>query len=894
MALPGLVRRRSPAPPQVRPVEELAGWRLTSDRRREYRHRLFRHELDDLLATELARDLAASTSVSAGFLRESCLREEKTLCHPAQEALDEVDDALCERARVRDRKRAGLWIVHWWAFVPGLRRLVLSVGAAIWALAFVYSMPGDHGANQAQPALLWVAGLFTVGSAAVSVAEWRGVRHPGLFVAQTAALGATLFMVAISGMRITTVRDQQSGLVSVFLLIVSVLCLLAFLAAFQAGGYVDRHWASARLAGLRIPVLTGLILVAFVALPTLGISIVLGAGTGNRRLDIVEPSLLLWPVATVVMALNFVLGVAGYFLTPYDVVDRRWRDAQDEVRDVLRNKILLPNLRQMVNGAKPSYRTTLTVSRPAGLSQAFDPIYEVPTSATRRLEKILAMLPGGSVGIAGPRGVGKSTILNSFCEYDTKDSDTLRVLVSAPVEYEPRDFLLHMYAQICRAALRLRDGHRPPPDPIHWLAAHQPAWAWYALAGLTGAAGVLILGLSGSDYAMTTAQIIALVLIVIAAGLAIHAASRRAPQPRPAHHPDDTIEDAALVRLHEIEYQQSIAGEYAGGFKVSPVGLESSLKRSTGFVRQQMTLPEIVDSLRQFLRFAATRISVKDGPRLIVGIDELDKIEDETRAQQFLNDIKSVFGVAGCHFLVSVSEDAMSSFERRGLPFRDVFDSAFDEIISIEYLTFAESSDLIGRRTTEISIPFKGLGFCLSGGLPRDLIRAARTMVEISEEGDRSLRKVAVRLVARDLSGKATAVAAAIRKVDAEPATSRLIVWCRHIPDRIGDHGHFAAAVAELDKTEMWGRDEANYAALRRLAREIAAYAYYCHTLVGFFGSTAPPKATCAYDELAGIRRSMAANPLVGWALTSEFRQRGSMPVVHPPDGLVSPLRRRK
>ncbi|WP_431947472.1 hypothetical protein [Micromonospora marina] len=181
-----------------------------------------------------------------------------------------------------------------------------------------------------------------------------------------------------------------------------------------------------------------------------------------------------------------------------------------------------------------------------------------------------------------------------------------------------------------------------------------------------------------------------------------------------------------------------------------------------------------------------------------------------------------------------------------------MFDSAFDEIISIEYLTFAESSEMTGRRTTEISVPFKGLAFCLSGGLPRDLIRAARTMVEVSQNGDRSLRTVAARLVARDLSGKATAVAAAIRKVDAEPATSRLLIWCRHIPDWIGDHGDFAAAMAEVDKTAFEGRNEADYAALRRLAREIASYAYYCHTLVGFFGSTAPQKAAHAYDQLAG------------------------------------------
>ncbi|WP_431947466.1 hypothetical protein [Micromonospora marina] len=86
---------------------------------------------------------------------------------------------------------------------------------------------------------------------------------------------------------------DESALVSISLLTVAVLCVLALLAAFQAWAYVDQHWASSKIAGLRLPILTGLILVAFVTLPTLGISIVLGAGTANRCLDLVEPNLFL-------------------------------------------------------------------------------------------------------------------------------------------------------------------------------------------------------------------------------------------------------------------------------------------------------------------------------------------------------------------------------------------------------------------------------------------------------------------------------------------------------------------------------------------------------------------------------------------------------------------------
>ena len=39
-----------------------------------------------------------------------------------------------------------------------------------------------------------------------------------------------------------------------------------------------------------------------------------------------------------------------------------------------------------------------------------------------------------------------------------------------------------------------------------------------------------------------------------------------------------------------------------------------------------------------------------------------------------------LFGIDHCFYLVSVSQDAMSSFERRGIPFRDTFDSALDDI----------------------------------------------------------------------------------------------------------------------------------------------------------------------------------------------------------------------
>ena len=65
-------------------------------------------------------------------------------------------------------------------------------------------------------------------------------------------------------------------------------------------------------------------------------------------------------------------------------------------------------------------------------------------------------------------------------------------------------------------------------------------------------------------------------------------------------------------------------------------------------------------------------LTAERGP-VIIGIDELDKMSEED-ARQFPNDIKTVFGQRDCYYLVSVSEDAMSAFERRGMRFRDVFE----------------------------------------------------------------------------------------------------------------------------------------------------------------------------------------------------------------------------
>jgi hypothetical protein len=138
--------------------------------------------------------------------------------------------------------------------------------------------------------------------------------------------------------------------------------------------------------------------------------------------------------------------------------------------------------------------------------------------------------------------------------------------------------------------------------------------------------------------------------------------------------------------------------------------------------------------------------------RVVIGIDEVDKILDGERAEAFLNDIKAVFGVPGCLYLVSLSEDALAVFARRALSIRTAFDSAFDEVVAVTPMTYQNSEKLLIKRVAGLPRPFVALCHVLAGGLPRDLVRAARGLINSARWGkETTLPELASTLVRHEL-----------------------------------------------------------------------------------------------------------------------------------------------
>ena len=151
---------------------------------------------------------------------------------------------------------------------------------------------------------------------------------------------------------------------------------------------------------------------------------------------------------------------------------RRYQELVDELKAAresyaaaLLERGVLPFIRQVMNDPniqKEYYGVRFNVRRAPGL-QGDDPDFRVDTAGSRRLiEKLDAMPSGGNFGIAGPRGSGKTSVLNAICDgrlairelQETPSGSPLRVLVSAPVEFSSREFLLHLFSEICQTYIK--------------------------------------------------------------------------------------------------------------------------------------------------------------------------------------------------------------------------------------------------------------------------------------------------------------------------------------------------------------------------------------------------------------------------------------------------------
>ncbi|MEA2479980.1 MAG: hypothetical protein QOJ07_1902 [Thermoleophilaceae bacterium] len=561
------------------------------------------------------------------------------------------------------------------------------------------------------------------------------------------------------------------------------------------------------------------------------------------------------------------------------------RRAADQQRrtlvESLRDKGVRPALREIVNaGQQLPYGKKLRFSA-KGLAEVRVREHEIPTRTSKRLDALATSLKSGSIGVAGPRGAGKTTLIRHFCERKEEEG-WLTVFASAPVEYDARDFVLTLFATACERvkATRPAGGVRIPSSTVaaprrprqlgrDFLASLIPV----AAAAIGSLAVVALLTEKGDPrrYAVPAAGLAA--IAAVAAGVRRFQADRAREQTD-----EERLQAEAEANAGEIRFQQSWSYGYSGKFKLPAAG-EAGVETTTSFAQKQRSFPEILDAFRDFLRLA-----VKARGGVVIGIDEMDKIASAESAHRFLNEIKGIFGVEGCFFLVSISENAMSSFERRGLPFRDAFDSSFDEVLPAHPLTAAESARLLRRRVLKLSAPFIDLCHVMSGGLARDLIRVTRQLDHMQVPKPAAppvLADVTADLIRAELERKVEAAAVCARAVRFEPETGQLIMWMRRLAEGSADVEDVLEHSTSMPPPPRPDRAEADAAAredLDWLRVELAGFSYYLVTVLQFFKRLDGPdriraaEEAGAFEALARARQRFEVNPRVAWDAVDAFR----------------------
>jgi hypothetical protein len=160
---------------------------------------------------------------------------------------------------------------------------------------------------------------------------------------------------------------------------------------------------------------------------------------------------------------------------------------------------------------------------------------------------------------------------------------------------------------------------------------------------------------------------------------------------------------------------------------ISGKGIALQRGRQAAWTERERSHPELIEAYKEYLE----KYRLLEGRRIVIVIDELDKLAKAREAISAVNGLKDLFHIPNTHFVVSVSEDALHRFAMRGIPFRDVFDSAFDTIVKVQPPSPDDGCRMLARRVAGFPILVALFCYAWSGGLPRDMIRAARSCVDI-------------------------------------------------------------------------------------------------------------------------------------------------------------------
>lgn len=424
----------------------------------------------------------------------------------------------------------------------------------------------------------------------------------------------------------------------------------------------------------------------------------------------------------------------------------------------------------------------------------------VETPSWQHLERVLAG-NGGSYGLFGPRGAGKSWLMMRAIT-KANDSRGLGLWFPCPSKYNSTDFLSALSDNLASAVERRFV--RKSPLMLVLRRGQMLLVATVVIVFIFGLATAVLNDIFVATHRSASVPISALpqwMFVVFGASLFLLIVIYAATLVRDNTAVGRLVREASSLR-ERIRFTAShrLASELGVS---APKALAStfSLSREKSLDERPTSVASLIFDFRNLVEQIANTLR----GQVVIGIDELDKIEKAEAVRELLRDVKGIFEVTGAHFLVSISAEAVNSLQLGTLrpDGRNEFNSSLYTVIELPPLTPDGARELLQRRGCPASARLASALCLLSYGNQRELIRLADMCMAYAHQPGAELDEKAVMTV---LERESSALIAEIIKAMAGnslPDDARYGAWTALPRETFSSVSKFVS-LAQIGIRDFW------------------------------------------------------------------------------------------
>jgi hypothetical protein len=379
-----------------------------------------------------------------------------------------------------------------------------------------------------------------------------------------------------------------------------------------------------------------------------------------------------------------------------------------------------------VNGSVPTDPAATNVAG-ATLYSAYESNLFVRNPVSTRVCAIVKSNRGGNYGLCGPRGAGKSWLMQAAKD-EAEKREGVGLWFPSPSEYDALSFLAALSDVF---AQRYIDYYieRSPYATVTRRRQWQMIQIIVALVLYAGAA-IFTLGLIGFHLPHITTITLVGFTISLSSLIILSILFVRRRQVKPA----DQLYEKAVEFQRQARFTAALTESSQLSSGLSHYGLSAAFQRnrSSAYTERPATVSSLIHDFRKFSASVAKTL----GAPVVVAIDELDKISPIEKVSDLLKGVKGIFDVPGVHYFVSISDEAARRLDLGGIAERNEFNSSFYQVFRLPPLSLVDASDILESRGAQLDDGAITIVTVLSGGVPREVIRLADFALELKQQAN--------------------------------------------------------------------------------------------------------------------------------------------------------------